>query len=240
MKGGVTRWVYTGTDPANLHKTRVFLDFPDFDIFPMLNRLLSTADTALRTLFAPPPSRRPPPPEASNAPILNESEQALSGALMRVNHVGEICAQALYTAQALATRNAALRAQYEQAAREEGDHLAWTRQRLEQLSAAPSVLNPLWYAGAFGLGLIAGRLGDPISLGFVVETERQVEAHLQSHLNRLPAADLASRAIVRQMKDEEAQHADKARHAGARALPVPARALMKAAARVMTTTAHYI
>ncbi|MDO8279910.1 MAG: 2-polyprenyl-3-methyl-6-methoxy-1,4-benzoquinone monooxygenase [Burkholderiaceae bacterium] len=206
----------------------------------MLDQLLSTADTALRTLFAPPPSRRPPPTETRVAPVLSKSEQALSGALMRVNHVGEICAQALYTAQALATGNAALRAHYEQAAREEGDHLAWTRQRLDQLGASPSALNPLWYAGAFGLGLIAGRLGDPISLGFVVETERQVEAHLQSHLERLPAADLASRAIVRQMKDEEAQHADKALHAGAQALPEPARALMKAAARVMTTTAHYI
>lgn len=206
----------------------------------MLDRLLSTADTALRTLFAPPPSRRPPPPEARDAPVLSEREQGLSGALMRVNHVGEICAQALYTAQALATGNAALRRHYEQAAHEEADHLAWTRQRLVQLGATPSVLNPLWYAGAFGLGLIAGRLGDPISLGFVVETERQVEAHLQSHLDRLPPADVASRAIVRQMKDEEAQHADKALHAGAQALPAPARALMKVAAKVMTTTAHYI
>lgn len=224
----------------NLQETRVFLDFPGFEIDLMLDRLLSTADTALRTLFAPPQSRRPPPHESRDAPVLSESERALSGALMRVNHVGEICAQALYTAQALATESAALRAHYEQAAHEEGDHLAWTRRRLEQLGASPSVLNPIWYAGAFGLGLIAGRLGDPISLGFVVETERQVEAHLQNHLERLPANDLASRAIVRQMKDEEAQHADEALHAGAQALPAPARALMKAAAKVMTTTAHYI
>ena len=159
---------------------------------------------------------------------------------MRVNHVGEVCAQALYTAQAAATASPALRARFEAAAREEGDHLAWTRERLTELDARPSLLNPLWYAGAFGLGLLAGRLGDRISLGFVVETERQVEAHLQSHLARLPAGDHASRAIVAQMKEDEAAHAAQALAAGANVLPAPARAMMRAAARVMTTTAHYI
>jgi ubiquinone biosynthesis monooxygenase Coq7 len=177
-------------------------------------------------------------PEAQTP--LSPAERRQSAALMRVNHVGEVCAQALYTAQAAATRNPALRAHFEAAAREEGDHLAWTRERLEELDARPSLLNPLWYAGAFGIGLLAGRLGDRVSLGFVVETERQVETHLQSHLSRLPAADHASRAIVAQMKADEAAHAAQALSAGAEVLPAPARAVMRAAARVMTTTAHYI
>ncbi len=159
---------------------------------------------------------------------------------MRVNHVGEVCAQALYTAQAAATANPALRAHFLQAAREEADHLAWTQARLDELGARPSLLNPLWYAGAFGLGLLAGRMGDAVSLGFVVETERQVEAHLQDHLERLPAQDHASRAIVVQMKDDEAEHASQAQAAGAVELPAPVKALMAGAARVMTTTAHYI
>jgi ubiquinone biosynthesis monooxygenase Coq7 len=159
---------------------------------------------------------------------------------MRVNHVGEVCAQALYTAQAMSTRNEALRAQLEQASREETDHLAWTQARLDELGARPSLLNPLWYAGAFGIGLVAGRLGDRVSLGFVVETERQVETHLQGHLERLPAADHASRAIVAQMKDDEAAHAVQAQNAGAAELPAPVKAAMRAAAKVMTTTAHYL
>ncbi len=159
---------------------------------------------------------------------------------MRVNHVGEVCAQALYQAQALTTPNAALRAHFEQAAREEEDHLAWTRQRIEALGTHTSWLNPLWYAGAFGLGWVAGRSGDALSLGFVVETERQVEDHLADHLARLPAGDLSSRAIVAQMKADEAQHAANAEQAGARALPAVVRGLMRAAAKVMTTTAHWI
>ena len=159
---------------------------------------------------------------------------------MRVNHVGEICAQALYTAQALATRDPGLRRHFEAAARDETDHLAWTNERLQDLGSRPSLLNPLWYAGAFGLGLVAGRLGDRVSLGFVVETERQVEAHLDSHLERLPADDHASRAIVSQMKADEAQHAAQALAAGAVPLPAPVKGLMRAAAKVMTTTAHYI
>jgi ubiquinone biosynthesis monooxygenase Coq7 len=171
---------------------------------------------------------------------LGADEARESAALMRVNHVGEICAQALYTAQAAATRNPALRAHFEAAAREETDHLAWTRERLSELNDRPSILNPLWYAGAFGLGLLAGRLGDRVSLGFVVETERQVEAHLESHLSRLPAADQASRAIVSQMKEDEAAHAAQAVAAGAIPLPAPAKALMRAAAKVMTSTAHYL
>jgi ubiquinone biosynthesis monooxygenase Coq7 len=171
---------------------------------------------------------------------LDAPERRHAGALMRVNHVGEVCAQALYTAQALSTGDVALREHFAQAAREETDHLAWTRTRLQELGARPSLLNPLWYAGAFGLGLLAGRLGNRASLGFVMETERQVEAHLQSHLDRLPAGDHASRAIVVKMKEDESAHAAQALAAGAMELPAPAKALMNAAARVMTTTAHYV
>jgi len=172
--------------------------------------------------------------------MLDAQEKADAGALMRVNHVGEVCAQALYTAQALATRNEGLRVHFRRASDEEADHLAWTRERLDELGSRPSLLNPLWYAGAFGMGLLAGRLGDKVSLGFVVETERQVEAHLQSHLQRLPAGDHASRAIVAQMKDDEARHARDAQNAGALPMPTPIRALMRGAARVMTTVAHRI
>jgi ubiquinone biosynthesis monooxygenase Coq7 len=175
-----------------------------------------------------------------DATRLASNEQRHAAALMRVNHVGEICAQALYTAQALATRDPALKAHYQAAADQETDHLAWTAERLEELGGRPSLLNPLWYAGAFGLGLVAGRFGDATSLGFVVETERQVEAHLEGHLERLPAGDHASRAIVAQMKEDEARHASEAVSAGARELPPPVKGLMRAAARVMTTTAHYI
>ena len=205
-----------------------------------MDRILGAADSALRTLFAPPHASRACPVWPADETRLDEPERRLAAALMRVNHVGEICAQALYTAQALATPDAGLRAHFERAAREETDHLAWTSARLADLGARASLLNPLWYAGAFGLGLVAGRLGDRISLGFVVETERQVEAHLESHMTLLPAGDHASRAIVVQMKDDEAVHAAQALDAGALDLPAPAKALMRAAAKVMTTTAHYI
>jgi ubiquinone biosynthesis monooxygenase Coq7 len=205
-----------------------------------MDALIGAADSALRTLFARPRSARPCPTVPVDDTQLCADQRRHAAALMRVNHVGEVCAQALYTAQALATPNAALRKHFTDAAREETDHLAWTLDRLDALGSRPSLLNPLWYAGAFGLGLLAGRLGDPVSLGFVVETERQVEAHLQSHLERLPAADHASRAIVAQMKEDESVHARNAQHAGAVELPAPARLAMRMAARVMTTTAHYI
>ncbi len=205
-----------------------------------LDTALNAADGALRTLFAKPRASRTCPTVASQASELSTQEKTLSGALMRVNHVGEVCAQALYAAQALGTRDPHLRDHFLEASREEGDHLAWTRERLDELGARPSLLNPLWYAGAFGLGLIASRLGDRLSLGFVVETERQVEAHLASHLERLPEGDHESRAIVAQMKDDEAEHARQAENAGAVQLPAPVKALMRSAAKVMTTTAHYV
>lgn len=205
-----------------------------------MDRFLGAVDQALRTLFATPRSSRPCPVVPAEATHLGAHERQHAAALMRVNHVGEICAQALYTAQAMATKNDELRSQLERAAREETDHLAWTKARLDELGSRPSLLNPLWYAGAFGLGLVAGRFGDAVSLGFIVETERQVEAHLQGHLDRLPAADHASRAIVAQMKDDEAAHANHALAAGGVELPAPVKAAMRAAAKVMTTTAHYI
>jgi len=205
-----------------------------------MDRLLGVADSALRTLFATPHAGRACPVVPADATKLHEREARQAAALMRVNHVGEICAQALYTAQAFSTRDPALRRHFERAADEETDHLAWTAGRLRELGDRPSLLNPLWYAGAFAIGLVAGRLGDRVSLGFVVETERQVEAHLESHLQRLPPGDHASRAIVAQMKDDEAVHARQALEAGAVELPAPARGLMRAAAKVMTTAAHYI
>jgi len=205
-----------------------------------MDRLLGAADSALRTLFARHRAARPCPVVAGDKTALTPEERREAAALMRVNHVGEICAQALYTAQAAATRNPDLRRHFEAAAREETDHLAWTRERIEELGSRPSLLNPFWYGGAFALGLLAGRLGDRVSLGFVVETERQVEAHLEGHLDRLPAADHASRAIVAQMKQDEAEHAAEALAAGGIELPGPVKGLMRAAAKVMTTTAHYV
>ncbi|RYF75453.1 MAG: 2-polyprenyl-3-methyl-6-methoxy-1,4-benzoquinone monooxygenase [Comamonadaceae bacterium] len=205
-----------------------------------MDMLLHSADTALRTLFARPHGARSAPLPTVAPGVLSESEKRRSGALMRVNHVGEVCAQALYTAQATVARDERLRSAFLDAAQEETDHLAWTRERLDALGASPSFFNPLWYAGSFGLGLVAGRLGDRWSLGFVAETERQVEAHLDGHLQKLPVGDTASRAVVVQMKLDEARHAASAWSAGARELPRPVKTLMRGAARVMTTVAHRI
>ena len=208
-----------------------------------MNDLIPVIDAALRTLFAQPRASRPCPQPTilDEHPVaLTAAEIAHAGALMRVNHVGEVCAQALYTAGALATSNASTKAHFLAAAKEETDHLAWTQTRLDELGARPSLLNPLWYAGAFGLGLIAGKLGDAVSYGFVAETEAQVEAHLHSHLDLLPAGDHASRAIVAEMQADEARHGQEARALGAMDLPAPVKALMAAAAKVMTKTAHHI
>jgi ubiquinone biosynthesis monooxygenase Coq7 len=205
-----------------------------------IDRLLAVADHGLRALTTTPQASRPKPVATPAGERLDDAQRRLAGALMRVNHVGEVCAQALYSAQALATSDPRLRRQFEQAADEETDHLAWTAERLTELGARPSLLNPLWYAGAFGIGLLAARAGDARSLGFLVETERQVERHLDGHLDKLPAGDLESRAIVAQMKDDEAAHAVAAEQAGAARLPAPIRWAMRAAAKVMTTTAHYV
>ena len=203
--------------------------------------LILAADSALRTLWAQPRASRACPTAATPQPALSEAERREAAALMRVNHVGEVCAQALYTGQALACQDPGLREKLAEASREETDHLAWTLQRLNELKDRPSLLNPLWYAGAFAIGYAAGKLGgDRVSLGFVVETERQVEAHLQGHMDRLPAADAASRAIVAQMKADEVAHARMAQQAGAVELPTPVKGLMKLAAKVMTTVAHRV
>lgn len=224
-----------------------------------LDRLLASLDHGLRTVFAKPLAVRPTPRPASAAQadgppcavlaapidstelsLLTAAQAQLSGALMRINHVGEICAQALYQSQSLITRNPALREHFAHAAQEELDHLAWTHQRVTELGTHTSYLTPLWYAGAFTVGCLAGLTSDRISLGFVVETERQVEQHLAAHLDRLPAEDLRSKAIVAQMKLEEARHAEEALAAGAQAMPAPVKLLMRVAAKVMTRTAHYL
>lgn len=209
-----------------------------------IDHLLASADVALRTLFAKPRATRPLPMPSAPTTDLTDTEKRHAAGLMRVNHVGEICAQALYSAQALTAKTAVRRAQFEHAAREETDHLAWTAERLAQLDSRPSLLNPLWYVGAFGLGLVAGRLGDRTSLGFVVATEAQVEAHLASHLQEgdegLPAGDSASRAIVAIMQVDEAAHGLAAKEAGAEDLSERAKAMMAKAARVMTRTAYWI
>jgi 3-demethoxyubiquinol 3-hydroxylase len=209
-----------------------------------LDPYISSVDHALRTLAGITHASRANPanglPQTTNGEGMGDSERRLAGGLMRVNHVGEVCAQALYQAQALSARSPEQRWQMLHAAREEADHLAWTQSRLNELGAHASWLNPLWYAGAFGIGLLAGQLGDRVSLGFVVETERQVEQHLAGHMDRLPAADGRSRAIVAAMQADERRHAEEALSAGAVELPLAARGLMRLAAKVMTGTARYI
>ncbi|WP_343029523.1 2-polyprenyl-3-methyl-6-methoxy-1,4-benzoquinone monooxygenase [Janthinobacterium sp. CAN_S7] len=205
-----------------------------------LDRLIVGADKALRVIAGVASASRPSP--AAHAPDaqLSAPEQRHSAGLMRVNHVGEVCAQALYNSQARYARSPATRAQFDEAGREEEDHLAWTAQRLTELGSRLSLLNPLWYAGSFALGTIAARMGDGRSLGFVVETERQVEAHLASHLQELPPQDAKSRAIVKQMAIDEIEHGAAAQRLGAIETPAPVKALMGIMGKVMTKTAYYI
>ena len=205
-----------------------------------LDRLITAFDNGLRTLLAPAHSARAVPGAALAEPEMTAPERQVAAALMRVNHTGEICAQALYQGQALTARNATARAALEQAAVEETDHLAWTAQRIEELGGRASLLNPLWYAGSFALGAAAGFLGDKWNLGFLAETERQVEGHLEGHLDRLPAQDEKSRAIVNEMKVDEARHARIAVDHGAAELPEPVKLAMKLGSRVMTRTAYWI
>jgi ubiquinone biosynthesis monooxygenase Coq7 len=205
-----------------------------------LDRLITAFDNGLRTLLAPAHSARPIPGEAAAEPELTPAERELTAALMRVNHTGEICAQALYQGQALTARNPDARAALEQAASEENDHLAWTSQRITELGGRTSFLNPLFYAGSFTLGAVAGILGDKWNLGFLAETERQVEAHLEGHLGRLPAQDEKSRAIVAEMKNDEARHASTAIQHGAAELPAPVKLAMKMGSQVMTRTTFWI
>ncbi|WP_323071413.1 2-polyprenyl-3-methyl-6-methoxy-1,4-benzoquinone monooxygenase [Mycetohabitans endofungorum] len=208
----------------------------------LLDELIGEFDRGLRSITGGARMSRPvPQPDVvADDSEMTVAEQSHAAALMRVNHVGEVCAQALYQAQKLATRSERLKQAFERAAREEEDHLAWTAHRLRELDSRPSLLNPLWYAGSLAIGFVAGRFGDRVSLGFMAETERQVEQHLDDHLDRLPALDHASRAIVMQMRTDEITHARAASDAGGVQLPAPVTALMRVAARVMTRTAYYI
>lgn len=205
-----------------------------------LDNLISGFDKALRVISGVATATRPNPAAHAEDVSLEPAEQRRSAGLMRVNHVGEVCAQALYDAQARFARTDAMRAQFEHAGREEEDHLAWTAARLTELGSQPSLFNPLWYTGAYALGTVAALLGDARSLGFVVETERQVEAHLNSHLSELPLQDAKSRAIVEQMRTDEAAHGAAASALGAIEVPAPAKVAMTAMAKVMTTTAYYV
>ena len=205
-----------------------------------LDRLITEFDSALRTMAAVSVARRPSPAANLAENEMDAKDRRRSAGLMRVNHVGEVCAQALYQAQARFARNDAVRAKFIDAGHEEEDHLAWTAQRLRELGSRPSLLNPLWYAGSYALGSVAAALGDARSLGFVVETERQVEAHLNKHMGSLPPKDMKSLAIVAQMSVDEAAHGAAAQEMGAKPVPPLARQSMRAMAKVMTTTAYYL
>lgn len=205
-----------------------------------MDSLIIGIDKALRAIGGLTSPSRPTPAVHVADGELSATERRHSAGLMRVNHVGEVCAQALYDAQGQFAKSEAMREQFAQAGRDEEDHLAWTAQRLRELGARASFLNPLWYAGAYLVGVVAARSGDARSLGFVVETERQVEAHLASHLRSLPPQDGKSRAIVEQMRLDEIEHGAAAQQLGASQMPLPAQSAMRAMAKLMTTTAYYL
>jgi ubiquinone biosynthesis monooxygenase Coq7 len=204
----------------------------------VINALIPEFDKALRAVFASAPTRRPMPgtdlPEAE----MSEDEKRHVAALMRVNHCGEICAQALYQGQALSSRDPVVRRELEQAAWEETEHLNWTERRIAELGGRKSLFNPLWYAGSLAIGMFAGRCGDAWSLGFLAETERQVEGHLESHKTSLPAQDRKSWEVLEQMKTDEMRHAETARYHGARELPAPVKLVMKLSSQVMTRLSY--
>ncbi|WP_301100788.1 2-polyprenyl-3-methyl-6-methoxy-1,4-benzoquinone monooxygenase [Propionivibrio sp.] len=206
----------------------------------MLDPLILGFDRALRTLFVAAPSTRCVPGRECLETALSAPEKSHAASLMRINHVGEICAQGLYQGQALTCRDPKIRQVLEKAAYEETEHLAWTERRINELGGRKSLLNPLWYLGALSLGVFAGKLGDAWSLGFLAETERQVEAHLRHHLHELPARDSKSRSIVQQMKIDEASHAEMAASLGARDLPPRVKSAMRLVAGIMTRTAYYV
>ena len=205
-----------------------------------MDALVLAFDRAIRTLSGSAQARRSNPSAQLAAPELSDDDRKESIALMRVNHAGEVAAQALYQGQGLTARASEIQEKLAHAADEELDHLAWTRERLTELGGRPSVLDPLWYVGSFVIGAIAGAVSDKASLGFLQATEEQVEAHLGTHLRHLPAGDTASRAIVEQMKRDEAQHAQTARELGAETLPRTLQALMRLSAKIMTTAAARI
>lgn len=205
-----------------------------------VDTLITEFDSALRTVFTTARSTRPVPGDALPDAELSDAERQTTAALMRVNHVGEICAQALYQGQALTSRDPDIRDALRQAAAEETEHLAWTEQRINELGGRKSLLNPLWYSGALAIGMLAGRFGDKWNLGFLAETERQVEAHLNGHLDRVAPQDEKSKAILQQMKIDEVNHANTALALGGKELPFPVKGLMKLSAKVMTKTAYRI
>jgi len=205
-----------------------------------LDRLIAEFDRALRTVSNIAEASRVSPAEALAEAELNEHDRRHAAALMRVNHVGEVCAQALYQGQSLTARDAHARQALERAAREEEDHLAWSAQRIEELGGRPSLLNPIWYAGSFAMGVAAGALGDKWNLAFLAETERQVEEHLAGHLGKLPEADAKTRTLVDSMRADEARHRETAIRLGAADMPRPVRTAMRFAARVMTTVAYRV
>ncbi|MFK8051596.1 MAG: 2-polyprenyl-3-methyl-6-methoxy-1,4-benzoquinone monooxygenase [Woeseiaceae bacterium] len=205
-----------------------------------LDRLVASADNALRTLLVRQPQAARDNPAVSKAQSLGDSERRLSGGLMRINHAGEVAAQALYQGHALVARSDRLHQQLQHAAEEEFDHLAWCRARLDELGEAPSLLNPAWYAGAYAIGAASGLVGDQWGLGFIDETERQVAEHLEGHIQKLPADDQRSREILRTMKEEEEAHGQNARDAGAASLPAPIKGVMRAAAAIMKAGAYRI
>ena len=209
--------------------------FTTTDVFFLL------ADDALTTLFGSPRTTgREDPGATVDEGQLSSFEKVQSARLMRVNHSGEVCAQALYRSQALTARSDTLKKRMVQATREENDHLQWCEHRIKTLGGKKSLLNPIWYAGSFGFGAIAGLIGDRWNLGFLAETERQVEMHLEGHLQRLPASDSRSQAVVWQMKEDEANHATAALRAGATELPGPVKGLMRILSQVMTKTSHWL
>jgi len=205
------------------------------------DQLIMSADTALRTLFGEPiiTERGYPADDISEVAFSEQEKKHIAG-LMRVNHCGEVSAQALYQGQSLTSRNSEIREKLRQAALEENDHLNWTKNRLQELGSNTSILNPLWYGGSFAIGAFAGAIGDKWNLGFLAETEHQVVEHLESHLNKLPGGDLRSRAILEQMKTDELKHATTAIEQGAAELPPPVKKLMAAMSKVMTGSAYYI
>jgi 3-demethoxyubiquinol 3-hydroxylase len=205
-----------------------------------MDRLIAEFDRALRAVAGVAHAERPSPAEGIAETPLEDSPKAHAAALMRVNHVGEICAQALYQGQALTAREPQARQALEKAAREEEDHLAWSADRIRELGGRPSLLNPLWYAGSFAIGAAAGLLGDKWNFAFLAETERQVEEHLAGHLEALPPEDRRTRAVVEAMRVDEAQHRASALQLGAAELPVPVKRAMRLASRVMTTVAYRV
>jgi ubiquinone biosynthesis monooxygenase Coq7 len=208
--------------------------------YNMADRVLGEIDRAIKVLAAPAHSSREAPPAGHGELVLEEAERRQSSRLMRVNHAGEVAAQALYRGQALTARDPAVADVLRRAAGEELDHLAWCEQRLDELDGAPSLLNPLWYAGSFAIGALAGTLGDRTSLGFIAETEKQVETHLREHMHRLPVADQRSRAILEQMTQDEMAHGAQAASLGAKELPAPLRAAMRLTSRVMTRSSYWL